>query len=161
MNIRLIIALTAAFAFSSFSVAAPAQAQEKADAKTEKKVSAKEKDIRKFLKVTGAAKLAEQSMRQMVQLYKRQMPQVPAKFWDDFLKEARGEDLLDLLVPIYDKNLSHDDIKALIKFHESPAGKRYVAALPQITAESQTAGEKWGMALGQKVVEKLRAEGYQ
>jgi hypothetical protein len=164
MHARLAIVFALAFSFSVAGGVSEATAQEKSsvvkkDAKP--KMSAKERDIRKFLKITGSAELAEQTMRQMVDLYRRQMPQVPAKFWDDFLAEAKGADLLDLLVPVYDQNLSHDDIKALIAFHESPAGKRYTAALPKITAESQAAGEKWGMALGQRVLKKLQEEGYQ
>ncbi len=157
------LALSAAFCLT-FATVSPVSAQDNSPVVKkgdEKQMSAKEKDIRRFLKVTGAAELATQTMKQMVGMYKQQMPQVPAKFWDDFLKEAKAENLIDLLVPIYDKNLSHDDVKALIKFHESPAGKRYTAALPKITAESQAAGQQWGMALGQKVFQKLQEEGYQ
>lgn len=42
---------------------------------------AKDKAIRRLLELTGAAKLAQQSMEQMIASMKQAMPAVPAEFW--------------------------------------------------------------------------------
>jgi hypothetical protein len=63
-----------------------------------------------------------------------------------------------MVVPIYDKHLSEQDIKSVIAFYETPAGKRFVKVLPQLTQESMVAGQKWGMALAQKVVDRLQKQ---
>jgi hypothetical protein len=118
----------------------------------------KQKDIRKLLKITGSGELGTQVMSQMVGNMKKAMPQVPEKFWGDFMKEVRTDELVDLIVPIYDRNLSHDDVKELIKFYESPTGKKFVSVLPKITQESMGVGEKWGRDLAERVIKKLQAQ---
>jgi uncharacterized protein len=118
----------------------------------------KQKDIRKLLKITGSGELGTQVMHQMVGSMKKAMPQVPEKFWGDFMKEVRTEELVDLIVPIYDRNLSQDDVKELIKFYETPTGKKFVSVLPKITQESMVVGEKWGRELAERVVKKLQAQ---
>lgn len=122
--------------------------------------AAKREDIKKLLELTGAAKLGIQVMEQMISSFKRSMPQIPAKFWDEFLAEVQVDDLIHLITSIYDKYLSHADIKALIVFYESPAGKRYVKAQPLIVRESMTAGQKWGQEIAKKVMKKLQEKGY-
>ena len=116
----------------------------------------KQKDIRKLLKITGSGELGTQVMAQMIGNMKKAMPQVPEKFWADFMKEVHTDELVDLIVPVYDRNLTHDDIKELIKFYESPTGKKFVSVLPKITQESMAVGEKWGRELAQRVMPSCR-----
>ncbi len=118
----------------------------------------KQKDIRKLLKITGSGELGQQVMGQMMTNFKKSMPQVPEKFWADFMKEVHTDELVDLIVPVYDRNLTHDDVKELIRFYETPTGKKFVSVLPKITQESMTVGEKWGRDLGMRVMVKLQAQ---
>jgi uncharacterized protein len=118
----------------------------------------KQKDIRKLLRITGSGELGTQVMGQMIGSMKKTMPQVPEKFWADFMKEVHTEELVDLIVPVYDRNLTHDDIKELIRFYESPTGKKFVSVLPKITQESMVVGEKWGRELAMKVMTKLQSQ---
>jgi hypothetical protein len=97
-------------------------------------------------------------MTQMIGSMKKAMPNVPEKFWGDFMKEVHTDELINLIVPIYDRNLTHDDVKQLIKFYESPTGKKFVAVLPKISQESMVVGEKWGRDLAQRVIHKLQAQ---
>jgi len=122
--------------------------------------TAKQKDIRKLLELSGSGQIGIQVARQMIDSFRTSMPTVPKAFWDDFLKEARGEDLVDLVVPVYDRHLSHEDIKQLIVFYESPTGRKFVSVLPDITRDSMTAGQKWGEQLGQSVMRRLQEKGY-
>lgn len=92
----------------------------------------------------------------MVGSMKKAMPQVPEKFWADFMKDVRTEELIDLIVPIYDRNLTQDDVKDLIRFYESPTGKKFVSVLPKITQESMVVGEKWGREMAERVIKKLQ-----
>jgi hypothetical protein len=118
----------------------------------------KQKDIRKLLKITGSGELGTQVMGQMIGSMKKAMPNVPDKFWGDFMKEVRTEELIDLIVPVYDRNLAQEDIKELIRFYESPTGKKFVSVLPKITQESMVVGEKWGRELAERVIKKLNAQ---
>jgi hypothetical protein len=118
----------------------------------------KQKDIRKLLKITGSGELGTQVMGQMIGNMKKAMPQVPEKFWSDFMKEVHTDELVDLIVPVYDRNLSQGDVTELIRFYESPTGKKFVSVLPKITQESMGVGEKWGRELAMKVMLKLQQQ---
>ena len=118
----------------------------------------KQKDIRKLLKITGSGELGTQVMSQMIGNMKKAMPQVPEKFWSDFMKEVHTDELVDLIVPVYDRNLTQNDVTELIRFYESPTGKKFVSVLPKITQESMGVGEKWGRDLAMKVMAKLQTQ---
>ena len=118
----------------------------------------KQKDIRKLLKITGSGELGAQVMSQMIGNMKKAMPQVPEKFWGDFMKEVHTDELVDLIVPVYDRNLTQGDVTELIHFYESPTGKKFVSVLPKITQESMGVGETWGRQLAMKVMAKLQAQ---
>ncbi len=122
--------------------------------------SAKRKDIRKLLEITGSAKIGVQVANQVLNQLKMTAPNVPEEFWTEFKKDMSEQGLIDLIVPIYDKHLTHEEVKALIKFFQTPAGKSYVKKLPAITQESQIAGQKWGRDIAMKVQERLKAKGY-
>jgi len=117
-------------------------------------------DIRKLLKLTGADKIAKQMVSEMVKMQRRASPGVPAEFWDEFEKDAKPQDLLELSVPSYAKHLTHEEIKGLIKFYKSPLGKRLVEVQPMIVQESMIAGQKWGMKIGREAAEKMKAGGF-
>jgi hypothetical protein len=120
----------------------------------------KVKDIRRLLEVSGAGKMGIQVLTAMVGQFKTMMPKVPPKFWDDFAKEAKPEELIDLVVPLYDKRLTHEEVKGIIKFYESPVGRKLVGIQPELTAESMEVGKQWGMKLGMRVQKQLQEKGY-
>lgn len=111
---------------------------------------------RELLEVTGSSEMGKQMMTQMVTAMKPSMPQVPQEFWDKFLEEANASDLVELVIPIYVKHLSVEDMKAAIAFYQSPAGKNFVAKQPVITQESFEVGQQWGLKLGTKIATEVQ-----
>lgn len=120
----------------------------------------KAKDIRKVMEISGAGVNGIQVMDIMETQFKQSLPNVPDEFWKEMRKEVNAGTLIDLIVPIYDKHFTHDEIKQLITFYESPIGKKISTTLPAVMQESMAAGQKWGEALAQNVLEKLRKKGY-
>jgi hypothetical protein len=120
--------------------------------------SPKEKDIRKLLQLTGAAQLGGQVMDQMLQTFKASAPSVPESFWTELRKELNPDELVEKVIPVYDKQLSAAEVKDLIKFYETPTGKKLIKVMPVITQESMTIGREWGRSIGEKVMDKLKAE---
>ncbi len=119
--------------------------------------AAKRQDIRRLLELTGSAQLGQQIIGQMMATFKRTNPNVPESFWNQTAKEFDSKTMIDLIVPIYDKHLTHEDVKGLIAFYESPLGRKMVSVLPAITQESMQAGQQWGMEVAQRVQQKLEA----
>jgi hypothetical protein len=150
--------------------AAPAPAaQASGTANDQSKIDpAKEADIRRLLEIVGVKTLAAQMMNQMMESMRPVLSNsLPAgdyrdKLIDLFLAKFRSktdtQELVDLAVPIYDKHLSHEEIKGLIQFYQSPLGKKALTELPQMTSELQTEGRKWGQTLGRDSMQEVLAE---
>ena len=67
---------------------------------------------------------------------------------------------MELMIPVYDAHFSAADIGELIKFYESPIGRKLVKEQPLMVSESMKAGQKWGFELGMKVAQELKEQGY-
>jgi hypothetical protein len=130
--------------------ASPAATQQPAARKVDPAVAAA---ARRLLTVTGAVKLALHGMETMIKQQRAVTPQVPGEFWDAFIAHARRDtmQLFDMLVPIYATHLTRDEIEQLIRFYESPIGRRLTAVQPLISQESMAAGQTWGEAIGRVV----------
>lgn len=113
-----------------------------------------------LLEITGSAKLGTQVMRNMISTFKKSMPSVPDIFWEDFLKEAKPEMLIDLLIPVYIKYYSDEELVKLIEFYKTPLGKKVTETLPLIAQDSYTIGAEWGKQISEQVVKKLLEKGY-
>jgi uncharacterized protein len=120
----------------------------------------KEQDITKLMKMTGSDDLGMQVMFSMVEQFKQILPDVPAEYWDAFFKEVSGDDLINLIVPIYSKHFTHEEILAIIAFYETPTGRKMTEKLPVISEESMMAGQQWGMEIAEKLQKKLTDDGY-
>jgi hypothetical protein len=119
---------------------------------------AKRLEIEKLLELTGTAKLMNQVLDQMVSSFKMHNTGVSDEFWDRFEKEMNTQDLINKMMPIYDKYYSLDDLKAVNAFYQTPAGQRMLAATPKIMQESMQMGQAWGRGVGMKLETELQEE---
>jgi hypothetical protein len=108
-----------------------------------------------LIKTSGADQFGSRVIDQMVGLQQKRMPDIPDQFWENFKAGANPDDLVRLIVPIYVKHLSIEEMKALIDFYQSPAGRMLLKKLPQITSETMNAGRKWGAELRMEMTKKL------
>lgn len=122
--------------------------------------NSKETQIRKLLDITGSVKLGTESMDRIIETFKTNFNNVPAEFWDEFRSEIDAEGLIKLIVPIYDKYYSEEDVRQLIAFYETPLGKKLIEKTPFILRDSFTSGQQWGKEIGARVVERLKEKGY-
>jgi len=129
-------------------------------AQTQSGAGSSEKAVRELLNLTGAGKLGVQIAQQLLGSFKKTMPNVPPAFWDEFMKEVDTEAMIRLIVPIYAKHFTVDEINGMIAFYRTPLGQKLTRELPSITQESMAAGQQWGAELGRRVAERLKAKGY-
>ena len=115
----------------------------------------KEKDIVKLLDISGATELEVQALVEGIDLYKEMFPEIPEKIWIDFLSEIDNQDIIDIYLPLYDKYFTHQDIKELIQFYDSPIGKKMIRVEPYIMQESMIEGEKWGEKISTKLLQNI------
>lgn len=138
--------------------------------------TAKQNDIRQLIEMTGGTNIAKLfasgSSQQMFKMLKASRPDIPDRalvimeremlaLFSEKLTAPGG--LMDMIVPIYAKHLSHQEIRELIAFYQTPLGRKTISVLPLVTQESMQAGQRWGQALGpemeKRVIAALNREG--
>ena len=115
----------------------------------------KEQDIHRLLEITGSAKMAEQIMDQMMVMFEDNG--ADPGFWEGFRAEVDTAELVRMIIPIYDKHFTHEEIRGLIAFYQTPLGAKFVEKMPALTQDSMAVGMKWGGDLAQKAMAKLEA----
>jgi hypothetical protein len=113
----------------------------------------KNDDIVKMLRVSGSDKMSSQMFDNMMAQFK---PLMPNANWAQIKKKANLDGLLYECVPVYDKYYTHDEIKELIKFYESPLGRKMVDTNPLILNETMAIGQRWGEKLTQIIMSELK-----
>ncbi|MCL2219227.1 MAG: DUF2059 domain-containing protein [Chitinispirillia bacterium] len=126
------------------------------------KNQAKRDDVIKFMKVSGVDKLAEQMMDMMIAQMKGRVvtKTLPDAYWDKFRKSVDTNEMIQLCIPVYEKYYTHDEIKQLIKFYQSPVGQKSVKVAPQIMAEAMMIGQQWGAKIGGQIAAELFDDGH-
>jgi hypothetical protein len=78
-------------------------------------------DVKKLLDISGANEQMDAVKKQILEI-------IPAEKQADFSKEFESAlaPLVRAQQDFYTKEFTHDDIKQMVKFYESPAGKKYV-----------------------------------
>jgi hypothetical protein len=127
-----------------------------ASAQTKTKVD----NIRQLLELTGSGKLGMQAATTMIDNFKKNYPDVDESYWIEIRKEITADELINMVVPIYDKYFSDNEIKELIAFYNSAVGKKVIENMPPILNESMLAGQVWGKQIAEKVVKRLQVRGY-
>jgi hypothetical protein len=117
--------------------------------------------IHELLRLTRAVDLAVTSMEAAVPAQKAANPRIPAVFWERFLAQARTRrsELETMIVAVYDRHLSSDELRQIITFYRTPVGQKLIAELSSIAQESMQAGQTWGEQIGASVAAQLAKEG--
>jgi uncharacterized protein len=114
--------------------------------------------VRKIFEITGSENLFRTSIVQIIQIYKQQKFNIPESYWNSLEKEFMDvsiNDLTDMILPIYKKYYSKDDLIKLIEFYQTPVGKKLIETQPSIAKELLQVGADWGSQIDQKIRSKL------
>jgi len=130
--------------------------------------SAKEADIRQLMEVTGVNGLGDQLLTAGIAQFRANVlearPDDPrAKQFADafaarFKKHFDPHSVVEIVVPIYDKHLSSEDLRALLEYYRSPFGQRMLKVLPEVARDSQVAGFSLGQKAAEEAMDDLKGE---
>jgi uncharacterized protein len=151
------------------TASAPKSASPTADNAEKKNIDPeKEKDIRQLLELAGTKVLMTQAMGEMEKSTRPALENMlPAgeyreklieAFFVKFREKFNVQRMINLAVPIYDKYFSHEEVKGLIKFYETPLGQKSISVLPQLTAELMSEGRQVGEEAGRQSMMEALAE---
>lgn len=72
-------------------------------------------------------------------------------------------EVMHLLVPIYAKYLTRNDVQQLIKFYRTPVGRKLAGVTPSISLDSSRVGQQWAQSIAPgleaRLMEALKREG--
>ena len=107
-------------------------------------------DVKKLLEISG-------SNDQMNSVKKEILTIIPAEKQADFTKDfdAALVPLVKAQQDFYTTEFTHDDIKQMVKFYESPAGKKYVQKVQLLEAAIGKLSEDFGNQI-ESLVNKYR-----
>ena len=120
--------------------------------------SEKVANIRKMIQLTGGAKIVDQIFDSMTANFKDPKQQ---EFFRQFRQELDINQLYELIIPAYDKYLSGDDIKEIVRFYQTPTGQRLLDAQPKIIGDFMPKVNQWSQEIVQRLIAKMKEKGLQ
>lgn len=126
--------------------------------------------VKKLLETTGVMNtgrsMAAAAVKQMADRIKKTRPNIPPDTVDEVASEvsrtlsealaAEGE-LVDALSALYAKYYSDDEISELIKFYDTPLGKKIAVVTPRLHQEASAIGQRIARSLIPLLAERIRA----
>jgi hypothetical protein len=114
----------------------------------------KTEDIRRLLKVSGIYDqlniVKNNLLNQYSMGFSGAYPKVPDAFWEDYyqlIDQKDVDNLVERMIPVYDKNMSHEVIRKLIEMFQTPFWEEWKVKMPAISREAGQIGSEWGQAL--------------
>lgn len=121
-----------------------------------------ENTLKEMFAVSGSEQAYHAAIKQIFNMSKQQYPSIDEEIWDEleteFTKTSINE-LTEMLVPVYSKYLTKQDLEDLITFYNTPVGKKFAKNTPHIMTESMQVGQQWGMKIAQDFQKKLQKRG--
>jgi hypothetical protein len=130
---------------------APAFAQQQIDAATEE-------DVAQLLQVTGARQnvqamwdaMAKQASSMAAEAYQRKHPnaspleirkaaELAGESTQQAIKVFSIDELFDVMIPVYQRHLTHSDIRNVVEYYSSPTGQKMVKEMPAMMSEAMQA----------------------
>ncbi|WP_447635975.1 DUF2059 domain-containing protein [Flavobacterium microcysteis] len=99
-------------------------------------------DVKKVIEMTGASAQIDVAKKQILGM----IPEAKqAAFLKDF--DATMPSYFDKVADVYMKEYTHAEIKEMIKFYETPLGKKITSKAGVLTEKTMEAAQTWGVEL--------------
>jgi hypothetical protein len=118
----------------------------------------KEKLIRQVMTHTKEAELAQERILSALAGMKTLMPRVGEKYWEKYRQLVSVEELSKRLVYVYDKYYTSEDLNQLLKFYDSPLGKKVSDEAIPILRGSMDIAQDLSKRAAQSVASEYQAE---
>lgn len=122
--------------------------------------------IVKLMQMTGtmdmAVRFADAITGQSIQMVKKRNPDTPARVFVIMNEamhatfEENATDLIELIVPIYDRHFTVSELNDMITFYQTPTGQKVISTMPAILPESIAAGQAWGQKITPMATRRLQ-----
>jgi len=122
---------------------------------------AKHEEIKELIAITHVEESFKALVPEIFKQLKSTFPQVSEKEWGLLQTEFDVMQLVEVLIPIYERHLSREDVQALLAFYRTALGQKLISIMPQIMQEGFAAGQQWGVKIGNRIAERVAQENKQ
>lgn len=116
--------------------------------------------VKELMELMGMQQLMVQMTDMLFEQMRSQLPDVEPAAWNEMKKEISANEIIDLVVPVYEKHFTEAEIRGLIDFYKTPLGQKVIARLPVVMQEAGKIGEEWGQDLAKRMVKRLKEKGF-
>ena len=108
---------------------------------------------------------AEQMKNNLPELMKQQNIQIPQEQLDamaeDIFRDYPMKEVLDSMIPVYQKHLTKVDVANILAFYQTPTGQKMLNEMPEMSKEAMQAAnpvmKQWMATMMQRMQERARA----
>jgi uncharacterized protein len=147
-----------AFALLSGTPVLAQQAEPPAATTAPNRDTEKIKAIRTLIEVSGTIRAMRDAVDVSIDQQAQLNPSVPDEFWVRFKARFKPEEIVERLLPIYDKHFTKEEIDALIAFYQTPAGKKLATKQSVLQTDSMAVGQQYGLEIGQEVSDAMQKD---
>jgi uncharacterized protein len=116
-----------------------------------KDAPATKEDVQRYLEVMHARDMMSQMVDAMIkpmhqmlhEQYLKDKDKLPADFeprmnkiLDEYMKSFPWDEMLQSMIPVYQKHFTKGDIDAIVAFYSAPTGQKLLREMPQMMSES-------------------------
>ena len=109
---------------------------------------------KELMELTGAAELSQQMgaavTAQFVMALRQAYPDISPRAFEiveevvqEMLGQGMAEELADEAVQVYARHFTEEDLRELLAFYKTPVGRKVIAKMPAVVAESMRVGQRW------------------
>src|SRR5262249_39784328 len=80
------------------------------------------------------------------------------KMMGDMLKDFPVDELIDAMIPVYQKHLTKGDVNFLVSFYSTPRGQKILRELPAMTSEAMQASTGVMQKMMAKMMDRVQQE---
>jgi uncharacterized protein len=108
---------------------------------------------------------AEQMKNNLPELMKQQNIQIPQEQLDamaeDIFRDYPMKEVLDSMIPVYQKHLTKADVGNILAFYQSPTGQKMLNEMPEMSKEAMQAAnpvmKQWMVTMMQRMQDRAHA----
>jgi hypothetical protein len=89
---------------------------------------------------------------------KKASPELSDDYWEEFMAEINPENFTRIVIPVYQKHFSEEEIQTILEFYNSPEGMKFIRLSPVLISESQIAFENWCVEMSGRIYARHRSK---
>ena len=115
---------------------------------------------RRYLVAMGADLTFDSTIEDMMNVFRRELPKVPPEFYQEFKAKLDVSKATDQVIRATMKLHTKEELRAIVGFFDSPAGKSFLARRPDFTQDIARLGVAFGRQINARLIMELKRRSF-